>query len=167
MVGDKAAFHVTPLEKVLSPASARSSCYTSSLEECALAIGATTPQQDRSREMGTFVQLTVDSARVTLQLNDPEHFNTFSTGLGEDVRHAVQHICSLPSVSSVVLQGAGPHFSVGGNPYAKHGSIGATLASYTLSLRELYSGFLQLRALSHPVTGAVHGALVGASSESW
>jgi enoyl-CoA hydratase/carnithine racemase len=102
----------------------------------------------------------MNAATAVLQLNDPEHFNTFSTGLGEDMRRAMQQICALPSVASVVLQGMGPHFSVGGNPYALRGSLVMRAAGFALSLRELYDGFLQLRTLPRPVLGAVHGTLV-------
>ena len=72
------------------------------------------------------------AATAILQLNDPEHFNTFSTGLGEGMRCAVQQICALPSVASVVLYGAGPHFSVGGNPYAMRGSLVMRAAGFAL-----------------------------------
>ena len=107
------------------------------------------------------VALSTEATAAILQLNDPEYFNTFSNELGEDMRRAVHHICSQPSVQAVVLQGAGPHFSVGGNPYAMRGSAAVTLAGFALSLRELYDGFLHLRSLSLPIICAVHGTLVG------
>ena len=73
----------------------------------------------------------------------------------------VQHLSAVPDVASVVLQGAGTHFSVGGNPYALRSSPVMNPAAVSLSLRKLYDGFLKLRTLPHPVVGAVHGALVG------
>ena len=87
-----------------------------------LAIGASEQRQGRLEMMGALVQLCTDAATAILQLNDPEHFNTFSNALGEDMRRAVQHVSAQPDVTSVVLQGAGPHFSVGGNPYTMRGS---------------------------------------------
>ena len=112
--------------------------------------------------MNTVVHVMIDAATVILELHDPEHFNTFSSGLGEDMCHAVQRVCALPSMTSVVLQGAGPHFSVGGNPYTKMtGDTATEFSSFTLSLRELYAGFIQLRTLVGVTFGAVHGALVG------
>ena len=90
-----------------------------------------------------------------------DHFNTFSTGLGADMRYAVERVRTLSGVASVVLQGAGPHFSVGGNPYAVRGSVTMTSAGFVLSLRELYDGFVQLRTLPFPIVCAVHGTLVG------
>jgi enoyl-CoA hydratase/carnithine racemase len=110
--------------------------------------------------VGTFVRLSVDRAMVILQLDDPRFFNTFSSSLCEDFCNAVEHIYVLPSVSSVVLQGSGPHFSAGGNPYAASSCIMPS-AGVALSLREMYNGFLQLRLLPHPIIGAVHGTLIG------
>jgi enoyl-CoA hydratase/carnithine racemase len=102
-----------------------------------------------------------DTTAAILQLDDAEYFNTFSNELGEDVRRAVQHICYQPSVEAVILQGAGAHFSVGGNPYSIGSSNALTLDGFVVSLREMYDGFLLLRSLSLPIVGAVHGNLVG------
>ena len=73
---------------------------------------------------------------------------------------AVQHLCALPGATSVVLQGEGEHFSVGGNPYTLRAN-GRKHAGFALSLRELYAGFLYFHLLSLPIVGAVHGKLVG------
>ena len=102
----------------------------------------------------------MDGATATLQLNDPEHFNTFSMELGEDMRRVAAHTCCLPHVACVVLQGAGPHFSAGGNPYAAQRRV-MSHAEQVFSLREIYDGFLQLRTLPHPVSCAVHGTVIG------
>ena len=37
------------------------------------------------------MQTFVDEAVVNMQLNDPEHFNTFSSDLGENMHCAVRH----------------------------------------------------------------------------
>ena len=60
-----------------------------------------------------------------------------------------------------VLQGAGQHFSVGGNPYRSVDFISVPLPTLARTCRELYSGFLRLRRLDAAVTCAVHGALIG------
>ena len=96
-----------------------------------------------------------------LELNDPMRFNTFSADLGEDTRVAVQHLNSMPGLSSLVMQGSGPHFSVGGNPYALQQTSRTPFACFAQSLRELYHGFIQLRMLPCTTLGAVHGTLVG------
>ena len=126
-----------------------------------IALGASEQRPLRLKMVGALVQLCTGAATAILELDDPEHFNTFSNALGEDMRRAMQHVSAVPDVGSVVLQGAGPHFSVGGNPYAIRSSHVMSPAAFALSLRELYDGFLKLRTLPHPVVGAVHGTLVG------
>ena len=134
-----------------------------SVEAAILSEGVTDERRlAREGDVGSLVQLTIHGSTAVVQLNDPSHFNAFSTGLGEDMWRAVAHVHTLADVTSAVLQGAGPHFSVGGNPYTigRESSI-LTAAGFALSTRELYAGFLQLRSLPYPVTCAVHGTLVG------
>ena len=119
------------------------------------------PRKEPVSPSGTVVQLRMRSTMAILQLDDPESFNTFSNGLGADMRRAVQHARSLPALSGVSLQGAGRHFSVGGNPYTMRLDAAASAAGLALSLRKLYDGFVQLRLLLQPVACAVHGTLVG------
>ena len=95
--------------------------------------------------------------QAIISLNDPHHFNSFSVGLGDDMQAAVNYLRGLRHVASVALQGAGPHFSVGGNPYALPSLGKVDHASFARSLRVLYSGFIDLRILEYPVTGAIHG----------
>lgn len=52
-----------------------------------------------------------------LELNDPHHFNSFSYALGDDFSRAIACLARWRTVRGAVLQGAGQHFSVGGNPY--------------------------------------------------
>ena len=101
---------------------------SSSLEVCVLSMGASDQRHSRSGQ-DTHVQLRVDASTAILQLNDPEHFNTFSTGLGKDMHCALQHVRVQPSVGCVVLQGAGAHFSAGGNPWHQQRSAHQLLAT--------------------------------------
>ena len=66
------------------------------------------------------VRLYVDgeSKVAVVELNDPSRMNSFSAELAEDVAEAAASIGRDPLVKAVVLQGAGPHFSVRGNPCA-------------------------------------------------
>ena len=98
-------------------------------DAAALAVAVTATRRKRTAGEGTFVQLSLDGAQVVIQLNDPEHFNTFSTGLGKDMHCALQHVRVQPSVGCVVLQGAGAHFSAGGNPWHQHRSAHQLLAT--------------------------------------
>ena len=138
----------------------------SSLESCVVGVGKGEPEEgrlgvDRSGKTGAEVHLSVDLGIAIIELNDPEHFNSFSDGLGACMRRTLQHIGTLPSVISVLLQGAGPHFSVGGNPYDVREGLLLDLTSFGLSLRELYDGFMHLRTLPCPILAAAHGSVVG------
>ena len=60
-----------------------------------------------------------------------------------------------------MLQGAGPHFSIGGNPHGSAQTTNLTPAVYArFNCHELYEGFVKLQA-AVAVVGAVHGTLVG------
>ena len=143
-----------------------------SFEERFLVAGA--PALLRQRALGeqmcsttSVVQLTLHSGisgvqsahhtQAIISLNDPQRFNSFSVGLGDDMQAAVNYLRGLRHLASVALQGAGPHFSVGGNPYALASVRKADHASFARSLRVLFSGFVDLRLLEYPVTGAIHG----------
>jgi 3-oxoacyl-(acyl-carrier-protein) synthase len=131
-----------------------------SVEAAILAMGANDRQRlQRYGTVGTLVQLSVDAETATLRLNDAEHFNTLSTGLGDDMARAVAFLRTMPGVTSVALHGDGAHFSAGGNPYAKQAVM--TPAGLCRSLVELFDGFVGLRSLPYPVASGVHGTLVG------
>ena len=100
-----------------------------------------------SARHGKLIHAHMHGSTAFLELNDPMRFNTFSADLGEDTRVAVQHLNSMPGLSSLVMQGSGPHFSVGGNPYALQQTSRTPFACFAQSLRELYHGFIQLRML--------------------
>ena len=115
------------------------------------------------RVTGTYANLQVQSSTrlVILQLNDPDHFNTLSAELAEDVDMAVRHVQRLGDVAGVVLEGSGPHFSAGGNPWQLRSVAFHSPGVLTRKVPQLYSGFLRLRSLRQFVACAVHGALIG------
>ena len=109
------------------------------------------------------IQLLVVDNVAVLELNDAENFNSFSPDLGYDMQSAVEFVQALPEVSAMTMQGSGPHFSIGGNPYAMKRAASASWALdvFAASIRGLYSGFLRLRTMAIPVACAVHGTVVG------
>ena len=140
---------------------------TRALDASAIAL-PTHDVLDRLRTAPRVVELlwSEDDRLAVIQLNDPDHFNSFSPALAEDMRSAVMHLQSLPNSVAVSLQGSGPHFSVGGNPYAIReaaaaAGTSASFASFAAFIRGLYKGFLQLRTLNAPITCAVHGSVIG------
>ena len=56
-------------------------------------------------------------AVAIVELHDPERSNTLSGELAEDLAAAAQSIKLQGGIRAIVLQGAGIHFSAGGNPY--------------------------------------------------
>ena len=125
------------------------------------AVDVCITQPHERTERAACVQLLVNEAMALVQLSDPALFNTFSNELGEDMRRAVQHVSTRPDFLAVVLEGAGPHFSVGGNPYSMSDNVAVQLAGFAIRIRELYDGFVRLRSLCIPIVGGVHGTLVG------
>ena len=78
------------------------------------------PTDWRADNPGTLVRVYFSEGDlIVVELADFEHFNTFSAALGDDMLRAVDYLQALSVGSPVMLQGAGPHFSVGGNPYAQ------------------------------------------------
>ena len=94
-------------------------------------------------------------------LSDGPDCVSWHRALGDDFGRAVKWLQGLKHVRGAVLQGAGQHFSVGGNPYRSVDFISVPLPTLARTCRELYSGFLRLRRLDAAVTCAVHGALIG------
>ena len=106
-----------------------------------------------------------DPGFAVFELNDPRHFNTFSLDLARCMQLAVAHVRARGDVHATVLQGTGPHFSVGGNPYGAlvDSTAFARLPEIARGCRLLYQGFLNLSSLGLLTLAAVHGSLVGGS----
>jgi hypothetical protein len=93
-------------------------------------------------------------------LNDPAHFNALGGSLIIDLTAVVEHANTMACVKGLVLQAAGPHFCIGGNPYGKHVGV-ASMAAFADSLLMTTHGCCKLRELTCPLTVAVHGHLAG------
>ena len=135
----------------------------STLDSAMLTMGSLDLRgRQRDGDEGTYVRLYVDSLACVarLELYDPSHFNSFSFALGDDFRRAVDCVQEL-GMRAATLQGAGQHFSVGGNPYRSTDFSNVPLPTLARTCRELYIGFIGLRSLPAAVTCAVHGAVIG------
>jgi 3-oxoacyl-(acyl-carrier-protein) synthase/enoyl-CoA hydratase/carnithine racemase/acyl carrier protein/thioredoxin reductase len=121
--------------------------------------------RQRGNDLGTLVRLGLDgkTGLATLELNDPQRFNTMSWACGDDMRRAVEYLHERRSaVRAVTLQASGSVFCAGGNPYGSAGPV--TLAALTERLLESVEGFVGVRELTAPVVCAVHGAMVGGAA---
>ena len=132
-----------------------------SVDAALVAMGSLLPSPPRS--IGKrLVRLYVDgeSKVAVVELNDPSRMNSFSAELAEDVAEAAASIGRDPLVKAIVLQGAGPHFSVGGNPFQRE-KAAAPLAAVALGCQAAFDGFGALYKLGVPMVAAVHGKLIG------
>jgi 2-(1,2-epoxy-1,2-dihydrophenyl)acetyl-CoA isomerase len=97
------------------------------------------------------------------ELNDPQHFNTLSLAMGRDMQLVLRQLAFI-SPRKIVLQGKGPHFCAGGNPYSGAQAVASSIAGIAAAANETIVGFIALRALSSPIVTAVHGTLVGGAT---
>eukprot|EP00966_Prymnesium_polylepis_P205537 4763263-Prymnesium_polylepis.1 len=50
---------------------------------------------------------------VVIELNDVNHFNALGKGLADELGRAVQHLLGQTPTTGYLIQGSGPHFSIG------------------------------------------------------
>jgi enoyl-CoA hydratase len=95
---------------------------------------------------------------ATITLNDPGRRNSVTAAMSLAVEAACQEIAANRAVRVVVLTGAGPAFSAGGDL----ASLTSQASGQGSPLRDLYRGFEALSALNVPTLAAVNGPAVGA-----
>jgi enoyl-CoA hydratase/carnithine racemase len=100
------------------------------------------------------VTLSVDDHVATLTLNDPARRNCVSARMSKDVAAACARLADNPDVHAVVVTGAGPVFSAGGDV--------DSLTRRDNPLEVAYRGFAGIAAIEVPVVCAVNGPAVGA-----
>ena len=133
-----------------------------SVDGALLVMGTLHPRPPRPVEARlVHVHADLDARVAIVELHDPKRSNTMTAELSEDMSVAAASVLRYSgTVCSVVLQGAGSHFSVGGNPYALKGAAIA-LGAMSFQTRFAYEGFFQLRDMQLPIVCAVHGKLIG------
>lgn len=100
------------------------------------------------------VLLHVDDGIATVTLNDPARRNSVSARLSTGLAAVCAHIAADEQVRAVVLTGAGPAFSAGGDL--------DSLTRRSAPLDVSYAGFAGIAGLPVPVVAAVNGPAVGA-----
>ena len=108
---------------------------------------------------GQQVRVTSDelTQAALIELNDVSHFNALGDALSNDLLEAIKH--AHERARAFVLQAAGPHFCVGGNPYGKHADLPLSALASGLFVTALT--LCMLRKLSSVIVAAVHGHLAG------
>lgn len=105
---------------------------------------------------GSLVELTVDEGIAVVTLNDPGRRNCVSAKMSSDLADVCDLLNGNPALKVVILTGAGPVFSAGGDV--------DSLNDPNRDLGVLYRGFSGLGSLAVPTIAAVNGPAVGAGA---
>lgn len=97
-----------------------------------------------------------------LTLNRPRQLNAYNVAMRDDIFTALGAVRDDPEVRALVLTGAGPAFSTGGDVSEFGTAPSPTIARWVRFRRDVWG---QLRALPVPTVAAVHGYTVGGGLE--
>ena len=115
----------------------------------------------------SLVQVTdQDAGVVLLTLDDPDRRNAMTAEMGADLSAALTALAGRADVRAVVLTGAGPAFSGGGDLalLADKAARAKAGEDQTASMREFYEVFLSVVRAPFPVLAAVNGHAIGAGA---
>src|SRR4051794_38501019 len=95
---------------------------------------------------------------AVLTLNDPDHRNSLTLPMVDEIVEAFDALEADDDVGAVVITGAGKGFCAG----ADLGNLGSSATTTGGGFRSIYEGFLRVGRSSLPTVAAVNGAAVGA-----
>src|SRR6267143_6046587 len=95
-------------------------------------------------------------------LNRPDKYNAYNVAMRDDLFQVLSAIHDDPEVRAMVLAGAGPAFSTGGDVSEFGSAPSPTVARWVRFRRDVWG---RLRTLSIPTVAAVHGYAVGGGLE--
>lgn len=106
-----------------------------------------------------------DAGIVLVTLNDPDRRNAMTVEMGEALRATFGALAAEEDLRAVVLTGAPPAFSAGGDLDMLESHARRTREEgfdATDEMREFYTRFLAVRDVPVPVVAAVNGHAIGA-----
>jgi enoyl-CoA hydratase/carnithine racemase len=123
---------------------------------------AGTPVRHRPEQHGPRVEIEGDAGALTVRLNRPDRRNAFDAAMRDALAEALDFALEHPDAPSVVLCGAGPAFSAGGDldEFGLAEDVGLAHV-----IRTLRSPAALAHKLGDRITAQLHGACVGAGIE--
>lgn len=123
---------------------------------------AATPARRRPEAPAPRVLIEDDGGTLTVRLNRPDKRNAFDAGMRDALAEALGFALEHPDAPSVVLCGAGPSFSAGGDldEFGQADDVGIAHL-----IRALRSPAALTHRLGDRITARLHGACVGAGIE--
>jgi 2-(1,2-epoxy-1,2-dihydrophenyl)acetyl-CoA isomerase len=111
------------------------------------------------------ILLDVADGVATLTLNRPARLNSLTSGMHQEIRHALARIEASGEARVLVLTGAGRAFSAGQDLTESREEGGSEGFDAGRALEEHYNPLLhKLRSLPMPVVAAVNGVAAGAAA---
>lgn len=100
---------------------------------------------------------------ATITMNIPERGNPVSgNSLSDDIEYCIDHCAADQSVRVVILQGAGKHFSVGGDiNWMKEALDSGEKIDYEPLLKKWQGVLTKFKTLRKPIIASVQGAAAG------
>lgn len=97
-----------------------------------------------------------------ITFNNPEERNVIaSTEMDKELEQCLD-ICAVePEIKVIVIKGAGPHFSAGGDVKKMERSFETGEFKYGFDIKELGRIITKIRTIRKPVIASIHGAAAG------
>ncbi len=108
------------------------------------------------------IDLTIQGAAATIELNRPDALNAWNEQLGTDLAEAVRAVSADAAVRAVMITGAGRAFSSGADLKEERSADNGGIPDLGERLKTLYNPIiLGIREMPKPVVAAVNGPAVG------